>query len=1060
MDPLGALGLAANVVQFVEFGMNVIESVGEIRNSVSGTTAHNASLEIAASTLKEWSSRLATPHVSSVQTEDEKAIYLLACECHKISQDLLEFVSKIKPKNKKSKIDVFFSAIHDKWHENAKTELRERLEICRSQLTAQLGAFDRRGCFFRFWMLPRQDEIKSRLKEAIQFIKSNAHEMVSVRRKIDEINKEVCRISVDSGLRKLLQNVLDIPQREIAKHHILRSLAFGTMYQRFDQVDDAHLESFHWIFEEKIEDALKHERKMPSFINWLAKEGGIFHIAGKLGSGKSTLMKYLCEHEKAKKTLNGWSQQDEKELIFAQFFFWRAGDNDQKSISGLLRSLLHDVLERCPDLILSVFPEQWQYLTLLDWRIQPDLHLRTKEIRAAFDRLIHSPQLYKNHKLCFFIDGLDEYEETRQEDYRDMAEMILNWVKIAPNDVKLCVSSRELEDFETSFREDRRLRIHELTRNDMKNYALDRLRKYDVTNGPHATMDENKVELVDSILDLADGVFLWVALVLRSLREKLKYERQFCSLLRHIENMPKDMEPLFRHLLESIEQSDPGGAYRTFAMVLKLNEYKKKLPLLAYSFLADYENNPAFAMDNRVKNDVSKTDRVSMALARLRSQCKGLLEVPAREVPHDPYQPVNDPTERILVAHRSIFDFMNNETFQSNINRYCKGFDVNDAICQTYLAYFKIEGWKAGDPFFIIMFRQQNFDDVAPFRFFEALEQASTVCNSPEFSMDSLYRDLGRSRSMDYISWKIANDPTFFMNGGAKIKQMLWVSLDSWNIDVAPTILLTLLPPIKEGLFHLGDLTPTLGIGNTISHCFELFFTKVMKQLPLPNPAEALVFGEYIELFLKSGADEHMSARPYYENGKPWFELTGPATRRAPMNEEMQRYFSERGNKEASLEELVDFWQLPNANRIKEIIGMPPSPLNTTEDASISDLESSDSSSVCEDIATPDKEISVEEHYRQLGFGAAASERQVPKKEARDNAEAYPAITFPAKMTFVSRRPLASNPQEEMQFRKSAHQGSIRRDILVLGEFWLKLVYMSRKKNLTDQFLSAVTVQC
>lgn len=426
--------------------------------------------------------------------------------------------------------------------------------------------------------------------------------MISVRRKIDEINQGLNRLSLSSTVRQLLQSFLDIPLRAIAEHHILRSLSFGTMYQRFDQVQDAHVKSFHWIFEEPTKHTPRQYKSMPSFVNWLAKEGGIFHISGKLGSGKSTLMKYLCDHRKTKENLDQWSQKDGKKLIFAQFFFWRAGDRDQKSVSGLLRSLLHDILQQRPDLIPSVFAQHWKYLKSLDWRVQPTLNLRVKDIRAAFDTLIHSPRLYENNKLCFFIDGLDEYEETAHEDYKDMVDMLFRWVNIAPNDVKLCVSSRELEDFRKAFSEDRKLRLHELTHNDMESFVRDRLENFDILSASGASIEDNKRVLVAAITYRADGIFLWVSLVLKSLRERLQYDCQLSSLIQHTENMPKEMEPLFRHLLESIDQCDPRAAYRAFAMVLKLKEYGKNLLLIAYSFLAEYENDPNFAIDDDVNN--------------------------------------------------------------------------------------------------------------------------------------------------------------------------------------------------------------------------------------------------------------------------------------------------------------------------------------------------------------------------------------------------------------------------------------------------------------------------
>jgi ABC-type glutathione transport system ATPase component len=43
------------------------------------------------------------------------------------------------------------------------------------------------------------------------------------------------------------------------------------------------------------------------FMNWLSSGEGVFHISGKLGSGKSTLMKYLGDHRRTRAELIKWA---------------------------------------------------------------------------------------------------------------------------------------------------------------------------------------------------------------------------------------------------------------------------------------------------------------------------------------------------------------------------------------------------------------------------------------------------------------------------------------------------------------------------------------------------------------------------------------------------------------------------------------------------------------------------------------------------------------------------------------------------------------------------------
>lgn len=44
-------------------------------------------------------------------------------------------------------------------------------------------------------------------------------------------------------------------------------------------------------------------------------------------------------------------------------FFWKPESHIQKSLDGLMRCLLHDVLRACPELITEVFLDQWNKLS-------------------------------------------------------------------------------------------------------------------------------------------------------------------------------------------------------------------------------------------------------------------------------------------------------------------------------------------------------------------------------------------------------------------------------------------------------------------------------------------------------------------------------------------------------------------------------------------------------------------------------------------------------------------------------------------------------------------------
>jgi hypothetical protein len=57
---------------------------------------------------------------------------------------------------------------------------------------------------------------------------------------------------------------------------------------------------------------------------------------------------------------------------------------------------------------------------------------------------------------------------------------------------------------------------------------------------------------VDEIVEKADGVFLWVRIVVKSLLEGLRNRDDIAILRERARLLPKELEPLYEHLLERI----------------------------------------------------------------------------------------------------------------------------------------------------------------------------------------------------------------------------------------------------------------------------------------------------------------------------------------------------------------------------------------------------------------------------------------------------------------------------------------------------------------------------
>jgi hypothetical protein len=309
---------------------------------------------------------------------------------------------------------------------------------------------------------------------------------------LHHLNDQLQRIR---EIRTYLDSLLETKTSPSPEMRILKQLYFKSIYTREDTMQKADSGTFEWILkedqdqnpeeheardedqdedrdEDRDQDAetrLLRSQTRSAFLTWLRNGNRVFHISGKAGSGKSTLMKLLLDHPRTREELKRWA--GEKQLVFAHFFFWRSGDELQRSLEGLYRSILFETLKQCPDLIREVFPEAHNSFskTRLENSID-ELFFRPGNFEKAFHILV-SKSPNPGYRFCFFIDGLDEYGEDGVDrlDHERLAESLQIWA--AKDDIKILASSRPHREFQDAFSDDLRIRLHQLTGPDISRFG-------------------------------------------------------------------------------------------------------------------------------------------------------------------------------------------------------------------------------------------------------------------------------------------------------------------------------------------------------------------------------------------------------------------------------------------------------------------------------------------------------------------------------------------------------------------------------------------------------------
>lgn len=158
-----------------------------------------------------------------------------------------------------------------------------------------------------------------------------------------------------------IQHLEQVHANDRLYDEVIKSLFYPDILSRQEQVDyafDGLEDSYEWIFQdpetrEIIENEEEHGPDMlplwSDFAAWLEAGQGTYWIKGKAGSGKSTLMNYICQHDLKQEFLTDWSVDGQ--LLTPTYFFWAAGSRLQKSVDGLLRSLIYQMLKECRQLL-------------------------------------------------------------------------------------------------------------------------------------------------------------------------------------------------------------------------------------------------------------------------------------------------------------------------------------------------------------------------------------------------------------------------------------------------------------------------------------------------------------------------------------------------------------------------------------------------------------------------------------------------------------------------------------------------------------------------------------
>ncbi|KAG5806364.1 hypothetical protein H9Q74_009088 [Fusarium xylarioides] len=372
-------------------------------------------------------------------------------------------------------------------------------------------------------------------------------------------------------------------RREIeAYKQLLCSFQYPDMNRRRNEIHASYGSTFNWLFEKEFggsylkpgasesysqsenkADSYHQELACSSFVIWLKSPEARYWISGHPGSGKSVLMKFIVSHEQTIPSLRQW----QPEVRVIAHFFWKVDSHMQSSFKGFLCSLVYQLFSSDKEYAMSCLKHNpdWSHKAGPgDWD-KDDLQF-----------LVHSYARQPARPFCLFIDGLDELMD---DDGVGILFDFLDTLQEPPRLVKICMSSRPESAIRMRLGRNPNIKMQDLTRNDIKQYARAKLMKeVSLANSSMGIED-----LVTSISDKAEGVFLWAVLVTRSISRGISNGDSRDFIQKRLRKTPKKLHELYLDMWTRLGEDSDLYQYST-ALVFKIVLFKwqsnrKALPL-------------------------------------------------------------------------------------------------------------------------------------------------------------------------------------------------------------------------------------------------------------------------------------------------------------------------------------------------------------------------------------------------------------------------------------------------------------------------------------------------
>ena len=266
----------------------------------------------------------------------------------------------------------------------------------------------------------------------------------------------------------------------------------------------------------------------PDYQDWNTKGSGLLWLKGKAGSGKSSLIKRAVREMK--------NDVEKGNTLIAKYFFNARGTLLEKSYTGLVRSMVHQILTHSHPILTELLVGYRKKKEIQGHRV--DWHV--EELRNFLLSALQS----QTQPIAFFVDALDECLEHERQDVISFLEELTNFGRSTQLSISILFSSRHFPDI--YIEKCNEIEPEEWNDVDISEYVRQKLLKISAKQGIS--------ELQQEIVGKSQGVFLWVVLVVDILI-KNRYET-ISQKRKKLQQVPSELDQLFTSILNELDADE------------------------------------------------------------------------------------------------------------------------------------------------------------------------------------------------------------------------------------------------------------------------------------------------------------------------------------------------------------------------------------------------------------------------------------------------------------------------------------------------------------------------